>query len=127
MQFFLILLLDCYFWFYIEKKNSRGCASNTFIVKCSSLKIYTQFIWQNLQLSLMLCEIIKVKGYLRYKTINPQNLLSQVQVKIFFYFVEPVTNPNLWCHDEYQYMRQGAFLNISFEPQLIKSPNLTNW
>ena len=23
-------------------------------------------------------------------------------------------------------MRQGAFLNISFEPQLIKSPNLAN-
>ena len=34
--------------------------------------------------------------------------------------------PNLWRHDEYKYLRQGAFLNISFEPQLIKSPNLGN-
>ena len=24
-------------------------------------------------------------------------------------------------------MKQGAFLKISFEPQLIKSPNLANW
>ena len=30
--------------------------------------------------------------------------------------------PNLW-----RVMRQGAFLNISFEPQLIKLPNLANW
>ena len=34
--------------------------------------------------------------------------------------------PNLWRHDEYKYLRQGAFLNITFEPQLIKSPNLEN-
>ena len=33
---------------------------------------------------------------------------------------------NLRRHDEYQYKRQGAFLNISFEPQLIKFPNLAN-
>ena len=26
---------------------------------------------------------------------------------------------NLWRHDEYQYTRQGAFLNITFEPKLI--------
>ena len=35
--------------------------------------------------------------------------------------------PRLWRHNEYEYMRQGAFLNILFEPQLIKSPNLANW
>ena len=29
-------------------------------------------------------------------------------------------------HDEYYYMRQGAFFNVSFESQLIKSPNLSN-
>ena len=27
----------------------------------------------------------------------------------------------------YQYMRLGAFLNISFKTQLIKSPNFANW
>ena len=26
-----------------------------------------------------------------------------------------------------EYMRQGAFLNIFFEPQPIKSPNLASW
>ena len=35
--------------------------------------------------------------------------------------------PNLWRHDEYLYIRPGAFFNISFEPLLIKSPNLANW
>ena len=29
-----------------------------------------------------------VKGYLRYKMITPQNVLSGAQVKNFFYFVE---------------------------------------
>ena len=35
--------------------------------------------------------------------------------------------PDLWNHDEYQYMRQCAFLSISFKPQLIKSPDLVIW
>ena len=35
--------------------------------------------------------------------------------------------PNLWRQDEYYYMRQGGLLNISFEPQLINSPNLLSW
>ena len=34
--------------------------------------------------------------------------------------------PNLCRHDEYYYMGQGAFSNISFEPQLINPPNLLN-
>ena len=28
--------------------------------------------------------------------------------------------PNLWRHDALYYMRQGAYLNISFKPLLIK-------
>ena len=35
--------------------------------------------------------------------------------------------PNLRRHDEYYCMRQDAFLNISFELQLINQPNLVNW
>ena len=30
----------------------------------------------------------ELKGYLRYKTITPQTVLSEAQVKIFFYFIE---------------------------------------
>ena len=50
-------------------------------------------------------------------------------LKIFnFCFFEPCQDlPNLWLHDEYKYMGQDAFLNISLETQLIKSPNLANW
>ena len=42
--------------------------------------------------------------------------------KIFkFLCFQPSSDlPNLWRHDEYKYMKQGAFLNISFIPQLIK-------
>ena len=73
------------------------------------------------------------KGHLRYKTITSQNVFPEAQE--FFYFVEKLCSilkiftflyfkrshdlPNLWCHDEYKYMRQGAILNISFEQQLI--------
>ena len=32
--------------------------------------------------------VIEVKGYLRYKMITSQNVLFEVQVKKFFYFVE---------------------------------------
>ena len=80
------------------------------------------------------------KGCLRYKTITSQNMLSGAQFKRFFYFIEkfcsvlktlkffyikrPHDLPNLWRHDDYQYTRQGAFLDISFKPQLIKSPNV---
>ena len=58
-----------------------------------------------------------VKGYLRYKTITFQNVSSEAQVKIFFYFVEKLCSvlktfnffyfsssldlPNLWRHDDY--------------------------
>ena len=68
------------------------------------------------------------KGYPCFKTITSQNVSPEVQVKIFFYFIEKLCFvlkimkflyskwshdlPNLWRHD------QGAFLNISFEPQL---------
>ena len=38
-------------------------------------------------------------------------------IQVFVFLTIPCL-PNLWRHDEYQYMRQGAFLNISFEPQL---------
>ena len=58
-----------------------------------------------------------VKGYFRYKTINPQNLPSAAQVHNFFYFVEMLCSvlnifkflsfkwshelTYLWHHDEY--------------------------
>ena len=74
--------------------------------------------------------------------ITFQNVSSEKQVKIFF-FVEKLCSvlkifkflyfspshdlENLSRHDEYYYIRQGAFLNMSFEPKFIKSPNLANW
>ena len=80
-----------------------------------------------------------IKGYLRYKTIPAQNVSFEAQVKkmlilqksyvpfsrfsTFCIFNHSMIYQIL-CHDEYWYMRQCAFLNISFEPQLIKSPNL---
>ena len=74
--------------------------------------------------------------------ITFQNVSSEKQAKIFFfveklrsvlkifkflYFSPSYDLENLWRHDEYYYIRQGAFLNISFEPKLITSPNLPNW
>ena len=35
--------------------------------------------------------------------------------------------PNLWRHDEYWCIGQGAYLNISFISQLIELPNLASW
>ena len=85
----------------------------------------------------------KIKGYFRYKTTTTQKVSFEAQVQIFFilskvmfrsqdiqvfvYLTIPYDLPNLFCHDEYYYLRQGAFLNISYEPQLVKSPNLANW
>ena len=82
-----------------------------------------------------------IKGYLRYKTIPAQNVSFEAQVKkmlilqksyvpfsrfsTFCIFNHSMIYQIL-CHDEYWYMRQRAFLNISFEPQLIKSPSLAN-
>ena len=43
------------------------------------------------------------------------------------YFWASHNLPNLWCHDEYYHIRQGALLNISFEPKPIKYPNVTNY
>ena len=43
-----------------------------------------------------------------------------------FVFLTITCLPNLWRHDEYKSIRQSAFLNISFEPQLMKSPNLAS-
>ena len=74
--------------------------------------------------------------------ITTQNVSSEAQVQIFlfrgkvlfrsqdievFVFLTIPWFTNLWRDNEYYYMRQGAFLNITFEPQLVKSPNLANW
>ena len=77
-----------------------------------------------------------VKGYLPYKTITSQNVCVKHRLRIFFisqknyvpfsryslflflflflYFQQYHDLSNLVRHDEYQYMRQGAFSNISF-------------
>ena len=76
-----------------------------------------------------------VKGYLLYKAINSQNVLSEAQVNFFLFcrkvifssqdiriFVVKLSPdlPNPWRHAEYYYMGQGGFLNMSFELQLTK-------
>ena len=48
-------------------------------------------------------------------------------IQFFVFLTIPGYLLNLWRHNEYYYMRQGAFLNIYFEPQLMKLPNFTNW
>ena len=67
-----------------------------------------------------------------YKTVTSQNVSYEAQVKNFLprrkvmfrsqdiqVFVLLTINylRNLWIHDEYWYIRQGTFLNISLEPQ----------
>ena len=70
-----------------------------------------------------------IKGYLCYTMITSQNLSSEAQIKNLLRrktmfcsqdtqvlcFQQSHNLPNLWCHYEYWYMRQGALLNISFE------------
>ena len=48
-------------------------------------------------------------------------------IQVFVFLTIPHHLPNMWRHDEYLYMRQGTSLNISFEPQLMKSPNMASW
>ena len=81
---------------------------------------------ENLYISL-----IVFKGYIRYKTITSQNVLSEAQVKnfsfcrkvmfrsnenhVFVFLIIPWFTKSVtswWV----LYMRQGAFLSISFEP-----------
>ena len=73
--------------------------------------------------------------------IISQNVSSEAQVKNYFYFVENLCSvlkifkflyflpshdlPNLWRHVSISTW-DGAFLNISFELQLIKSPKLVS-
>ena len=88
-------------------------------------------------------ELDTPKGYLCFRMITSQNVSSEVQIKDFFiswknyvssqdiqifvFLTIPWFTEYLLHHDEYQYIRQSTFSNISFEPQLIKSPNLANW
>ena len=53
-------------------------------------------------------------------------LCSVLKTFKILYFLPSHDLRNLWRHDEYYYLRQGAFLNTSFEPQLIDSPNLAS-
>ena len=84
-----------------------------------------------------------INGYFCCKTITPQNVLSEAQLKNFFISCKNYVRfsgyssfyifnqsfrdiANMWRHDEYQYMRQDTFWNIYFESQLINPPNLVN-
>ena len=84
--------------------------------------------------------IYEFKGYLRYKTIASQNVSSEAQIKNFFISQKnyvPFSRYSSFCifnHpmiyqicDVMMSFWQDAFLNISFEPQLMKSPNLASW
>ena len=84
---------------------------------------------------------IKFKGYFCYKLITSQNVPSEAQVKNFFHrkvmfhsqdiqvfvfliipsFTKSTTPWWILVHEAVH------FLCISFEPQLIKPPNLANW
>ena len=89
---------------------------------------------------LMISGGIEVKGYLRYKIITAQNMSSKRTLRIFLFrrkvmfrsqgiqvfvfltiqwFAKPVTSWRPLVHET-------AFLEISFELQLIKSSNLAN-
>ena len=56
-----------------------------------------------------------------------EKLGSVLKTFELLYFLPSHDLPNLWCCYEYYYIKQSAFLNISFEPWLIKSPNLGKW
>ena len=49
-----------------------------------------------------------------------EKLCAVLKIFIFLYFKRSLDLPNLSHHYEYQYMRQGAFLNISFERHSLK-------
>ena len=73
----------------------------------------------------------KPKGYLHYKRINSQNMLSEAQVKIFFrrkVMFRSEDTQVLFSSSIPQFTKaQGALLKIYFEAQFIKSPNIANW
>ena len=85
---------------------------------------------------------VTIKGYLRYNTITSQNMSSEAQIKNYFYFVEnyvpfsKYSSFSIFNHPiifkicdvtmSISTWHKVYFLNISFEPQLMKSPNLTN-
>ena len=73
-----------------------------------------------------LLKICHLRHRLRMFLFHRQVTFSSRDIQ-FFVFLTIHVLPNLWRHDEYEYMRQGAFFNISFEPQLINPPNLVNW
>ena len=82
---------------------------------------YFLFTWNNFS-QYVIWDRLKIFFFHRKVMFRSQ----EIEVLVFLtiaWFNKSVTS----CHGEYQYMRQGAFLNISFEPQLIKSPNLVNW
>ena len=78
------------------------------------------------------------KGYLCYKMIISQNVSFQEQVKNFLFHRKVMYHSQdiqvsaflniLWFTKSIMTwdMRHGSFLNISFQLQLIKSPNLAN-
>ena len=63
-----------------------------------------------------------IKGYLYYKTTS-HGYVTFSRYSSFRIF----NHPMIYKICDAKYMRQGAFFDISFEPQLIKSQNLANW
>ena len=85
--------------------------------------------------------ILTIKGYLFYETITSENAPSEAQIKNFFASQKsyvPFSRCSTFCILNHSmifqichvmmsmYKRQGAFWNISFQPQLINPPNLAN-
>ena len=67
------------------------------------------------------------KGYLHYKTIASQNVSPEAQVKNFLSVLKIFKFLYFQLSHDLPNLRQETFLNLSFEPQLIKSPNVANW
>ena len=130
--------LPCLIFCIIFKQKYFSCY--VLSIDQVSLSGCLYFIFKGLSMKQITNNKFSFKGYLCCKMIISQNVSSEV--KNFFisrksyvpfsrypsfcvitisWFTKPVTS--WWV----LVMRQGSFLNISFEPQLIKSPNLSNW
>ena len=106
---------------YLLKKTHR-----TQMCKCAlSLKITSATKWQ-------LLKMCHLRHRLRIFLFCTKIMFRSQDIQVFVFltipwFTESVTSRVWVLRHEYEYMRQGAFLNICFEPQLMKSPNLANW
>ena len=59
-----------------------------YVCMCICMYVYVVCVCVYIYIYIYIYISFFIKGHLRYKTINSQNVSYEAQVKIFFYFVE---------------------------------------